>query len=318
MAKIQTVLVTGGAGFIGSHLTEKLLSEKYKVIVFDNFQTGKINNLKKCFKHKNIMVIQADINSRSDIRQLLKFDLDYIFHYAAVVGVQRTLQQPLQVLDDLDGIKNILDLAREKHVKRVFYSSSSEVYGESVNFPQSEKSTPLNSKLPYAAVKNLGEIFIRTYFQEYGLKYTIFRFFNTYGPRQSAEFVMSKFIKQALNSEPLTVYGTGNQSRSFIYIRDNINTVFSALTAGSSINATINIGNPEEIDMKHLAALIIKKTGSKSRLFYKPALPEGDMPRRVPDISLMKSLLHNQPAVTLDQGLLSTIKYVKDEYISKK
>jgi len=313
MTKKLTVLVTGGAGFIGSHLCEKLLQLGYKVIALDNFQTGRTENLIKCTSNKDFLLIKGNVNHQNYLRPLIRFPIDYIYHYAACVGVQRTLSQPLEVLDDIDGIKNILDLAREKQVKRFFYSSSSEVYGESVSFPQNENSTPLNSKLPYAAVKNLGEIYIRTFQKEYGLPYTIFRFFNTYGPRQSKEFVISKFITQSLADLPITIYGDGSQTRSFINIRDNITATTRALNSKGSLNTTINIGNPKEITILNLAREIITLTKSKSSITHLPKLPEGDMPRRIPDIHLMKTALNTIPQVSFKQGLSETIKYLKNE-----
>lgn len=306
-----TVLVTGGAGFIGSHLSEKLLKLGYKVIVFDNFQTGKFDNLSNCTSNKDFFVVEGDVNDVHDLRPLLQFDIDYVYHYAACVGVQRTLAQPLEVLDDIDGIRNILDFCREKHVKRILYSSSSEVYGESVSFPQNENSTPLNSKLPYAAVKNLGEIYLRSYQKIYGLNYTIFRFFNTFGPRQSPEFVISKFITQALKGEDLTLYGTGSQTRSFIYIADNILATTAALTSTKSLNQTINIGNPQEYSIQDLAKIIVSQTKSKSKVITTSALKEGDMPRRVPDVTAMCQLLHT-PKVSFVTGLANTINYFRD------
>src|SRR6185312_4294759 len=143
---------------------------------------------------------------------MLAYKFDYVFHYAAMVGVKRTLNNPMTVLQDIEGIKNILSLSKNTCVKRVFYSSSSEVYGEPVEFPQNENTTPLNSRLPYAIVKNVGEAFFRSYQREYGLDFTIFRFFNTYGSRQSQDFVVTKFIDEALGNQDITIYGDGNQS----------------------------------------------------------------------------------------------------------
>ncbi len=313
MNKKIRILVTGGAGFIGSHLCEALLNKGYQVTAFDNLSTGNIKNLDLCQKSTDFRLFVGNINNKQEFRQVFKIPFDFIYHYAAVVGVKRTLQSPLDVLDDIDGIRNVLDLAREKEVKRIFYSSSSEVYGESTSFPQLENTTPLNSRLPYAAVKNLGEIYIKAFSKEYGLKFTIFRFFNTYGPRQSPDFVISKFIKQALKNEDLTVFGTGKQTRSFNYISDNINPTVLALTKNASINQIINIGNPVEINMNSLAKTIIEVCGSKSKIAHLPPLNEGDMSRRVPEISLMKKLLDFKPELNIIQGLTKTIKYLKDQ-----
>ncbi|MFM7902004.1 MAG: NAD-dependent epimerase/dehydratase family protein, partial [Bacteroidota bacterium] len=156
------------------------------------------------------------------------YRFEYVFHYAALVGVKRTLENPVMVLNDITGIKNVLNLSKNTGVKRVFFSSSSEVYGEPVEFPQNEHTTPLNSRLPYAIVKNVGEAYLRSFKQEYDLAFTIFRFFNTYGPQQSNDFVMSKFITAALSNTDITIYGDGSQTRTFCYIDDNVDACLSA------------------------------------------------------------------------------------------
>jgi UDP-glucose 4-epimerase len=232
---------------------------------------------------------------------------DYVFHYAAVVGVRRTLDNPVMVLQDIQGIKNILDLSKNTGVKRVFYSSSSEVYGEPVEFPQNEMTTPLNSRLPYAVVKNVGEAFLRSYQKEYGLDYTIFRFFNTYGPRQSEDFVIARFLKQAIGGQPLNIYGSGMQTRTFCYIEDNIETTVSCLRQSISVNDVINVGNDEEITIKDLADKVIKYTASSSRIDFLPALKEGDMSRRRPDNTKMKAIL-KRPLISLEVGLKKTVE----------
>lgn len=305
--KLETVLVTGGAGFIGSNLVGKLLELGFRVVVVDNLTTGKLNNIVDYQKKPDFVFKKCDVNRRKGLFLAVKGGVDYIFHYAACVGVKRTLDNPMTVLSDIEGFKNILDLAVKKKVKRLFFSSSSEVYGETVSFPQNEESTPLNSRLPYAVVKNVGEVFIKAYQKKFGLDYTIFRFFNTYGPRQSADFVISKFISQALKREGVTVYGTGKQTRPFLYIDDNIKATTRAIFEKGAINETINIGNDVETTIKELAAMVIKLTGSGTGLKFLPGLSEGDMPRRLPDISLMKEKLKFEPEVSLEEGLKKTI-----------
>jgi UDP-glucuronate decarboxylase len=202
----------------------------------------------------------------------------------------------------LKGIRNILDLCKNTGVKRVFYSSSSEVYGEPVHLPQHEHDTPLNSRLPYAIVKNVGESFCRSYHQEYGLEYTLFRFFNTYGPKQSEDFVISKFIKAAKEGKDITVYGDGLQTRTFCYIDDNIEACINAFANNLFVNDVINVGNNKEVTVLELANTIIKLTGSTSKIVHLPPLPEGDMTRRQPDITNMKKLL-NRSFISLEEGL---------------
>jgi UDP-glucuronate decarboxylase len=218
------------------------------------------------------------------------------------VGVQRTLDNPVMVLRDIDGIQNILELSKNTGVRRVFFSSSSEVYGEPVELPQNELTTPLNSRLPYAVVKNVGEAFCKSYHQEYGLEHTIFRFFNTYGPQQSTDFVMSKFIRMALSNEDITIYGDGSQTRTFCYIDDNVNACVNTFYRNMFVNDVVNIGNDHETTILELAQSIIRITESKSSIKHLPPLKEGDMRRRIPDITKMKQLL-DKPLIPLDEGI---------------
>ena len=304
---MHKILVTGGAGFIGSSLADRLIQdpENYVVIV-DNMLTGSKEHLPSA-KNKNWHFIKADVNRFEDISAIMvSYQFNYVFHYAAVVGVQRTLQNPVLVLDDIVGIKNILDLAKNTGVKCVYYSSSSEVYGEPVEFPQNEETTPLNSRLPYAVVKNVGESFLKSYHREYGLNYTIFRFFNTYGPKQSNDFVVSKFIRAALAEKEIVVNGKGDQKRTFLYIDDNVETTVAAFDKRKCLNEVINIGHDQEISILDLAKAVIKLTKSKSKIVHHPPLKEGDMIRRLPDNSRMKTLL-NRELFSLEKGIQKII-----------
>ena len=285
------ILITGGAGFIPSSLADKLLQDENNyVVLVDNLLTGNTANIPK---HKNCKFIKCDANNYAELSAIMTaHGFDYVFHYAAVVGVQRTLQNPVMVLDDIKGIENILSLSKNTGVKRIFYSSSSEVYGEPVTLPQNEYTTPLNSRLPYAVVKNIGEAYCRSYHQEFGLDYTIFRFFNTYGPKQSQDFVMSKFLKAALNNIDITVYGDGLQTRTFCYIDDNLDACLTTFNNDAYKNDVYNIGNDDIITIKQLAETIIELTNSKSKIIHLPPLKEGDMTKRQPDISKMKELLN--------------------------
>jgi len=301
------VLITGGAGFIGSSLADKLLErEKYFIVSVDNLLTG---DIRKVSKHQNNRFIKCDVNNYHDIAAIMtSFQFDYVFHYAAVVGVKRTIENPIMVLEDLQGIKNILSLSKNTGVKRVFFSSSSEVYGEPVELPQHEETTPLNSRLPYAVVKNVGEAFCRSYEKEYGLHFTIFRFFNTYGPKQSTDFVISKFVNAALKNEPITIYGAGKQTRTFCHIDDNTNCILSILENNLLINDVINIGNEKDVTILQLAELIIRLTKSKSKIEFLPPLKEGDMTRRQPDNSKMKSILERE-LISLEAGLHKILEH---------
>jgi UDP-glucuronate decarboxylase len=304
MAKI---LITGGAGFIPSALAEKLSANVNDTIVLvDNLVTGSMKKV-PVSPHKNIHFIKGDVNLFSDISSIFfAWKFDYVFHYAALVGVQRTLTNPVKVLDDIEGIKNVLNLSKNTGVKRVYFSSSSEVYGEPVQVPQNEHTTPLNSRLPYAIVKNLGEAFLRAFHDEYGLDYTVFRFFNTYGPHQSDDFVISRFLRAALKGENITVYGDGMQTRTFCYIEDNIAACEKIFRENLHVNDVVNIGSDQEITILQLAKTIIQVTGSSSQIVHLPPLPEGDMTRRRPDIGKMNAVL-NRPMTTLEKGLENII-----------
>ncbi|PLX01281.1 MAG: epimerase [Marinilabiliales bacterium] len=304
---MRNILITGGAGFIGSALAERLISDPDNyVVIVDDLSTGRVEKLPN-LPETNWKFIRCDVNKYKDIAEVMfsnKFE--YVFHYAAVVGVKRTLANPIKVLKDVEGIKNILDLSKNTGVKRVFYSSSSEVYGEPVEFPQNEQTTPLNSRLPYAIVKTLGGAYLRAYQQEYGLDFTVFRFFNTYGPKQSRDFVISRFLINAMINKDITIYGDGMQSRTFCYIDDNVEACVKALYKGKYVNDIINVGSDKETNILELANLIIKLTKSKSKIIHVPPLEEGDMKRRLPDISKMRTLLSGE-LITLEKGLMKIL-----------
>jgi nucleoside-diphosphate-sugar epimerase len=304
----RKILVTGGAGFVGSCMVDKLIEDPQNyVVVVDNLSTGNIKRL-PTENSGNWKFIHCDCNEYQDISTVMNSHrFDYVFHYAAVVGVKRTLDNPVSVLHDIQGIKFILDLCKNTGVSRVFFSSSSEVYGEPFEHPQNEMTTPLNSRLPYAVVKNVGEAFLRSYKKEFNLDYTIFRFFNTYGPKQSSDFVMTRFIKSAIEGKKIQIYGDGLQTRTFCYRDDNVDACARTMYDNLYLNDTVNIGSDFEITVLDLAKMIIGLTKSKSEIVHLPPLAEGDMSRRKPDITKMKALL-NRPMVSLEQGILKTIE----------
>lgn len=304
---MRKILVTGGAGFIGSCLCEKLITDKdNEVIAVDNLLTGNIKKLPA--PASNFRFIKADVNDRKAISEIMmSHHFDYVFHYAAVVGVELTVQNPVLVLNDLEGLKNIVELSKNTGVKRIFYSSSSEIYGEPVEFPQHEDTTPLNSRLPYAIVKNAGEAFIKSYHQEFGLEYTIFRFFNTFGPKQSKNFVLSRFLLMAMTNSDITIYGDGQQFRTFCYIDDNIDATTSAFYNNLAINDVVNIGGDSKVTVITLAETIKRLTNSSSRIIHLPPLAEGDMHGRCPDILKMKKLLPRD-LIPMEKGIKRIIK----------
>src|ERR1051326_9118158 len=254
---MPNILVTGGAGFIASGLAAKLAERNENGIV-DNLITGSLCKLPSA-SLENVKFTRGDVNEFSDISSVFySYNFDFVFHYAALVGVKRTLENPVKVLDDVTGIRNILNLSKSTGVKRVYYSSSSEVYGEPVEFPQNEDTTPLNSRLPYAIVKNVGEAYLKAYNKEFGLDYTIFRFFNTYGPKQSSDFVISRFIDAALNDRDITINGDGSQTRTFCYIDDNVEATTNAFYGNRCVNDVVNIGSDAEISILDLAHLVVE------------------------------------------------------------
>ena len=309
LINMTKILVTGGAGNVGGALSRKLVENpNYFVIIVDNLSTGSKSKLPSK-EFSNWSFINCDVNNYISISEIMLVNqFNYVFHYAAVVGVKRTQENPIMVLDDIQGIKNVLQLSKNSSVKRVFFSSSSEVYGEPVELPQNEETTPLNSRVPYAVVKNVGESFFRSYFKTYGLPFTIFRFFNTYGPNQSEDFVIAKFLKAALKGDDITIYGDGSQTRTFCYVDDNINTCIKILEDNLMINSVINIGGAKEYKILDVAKLIIEKLNSKSKIIHLPALKDGDMTRRMPDNTKMLNIIDKE-LISLDQGLDLMMKH---------
>ena len=306
------ILVTGGAGNIASALIARLAANPaHHITIADNLLTG---DMRKVPLHlHNVQFIKCNVNDYNDIAPLFfANNFEYVFHFAAVVGVQRTLLNPLWVMHDIHGIEHVLNLSKNTGVRRVYYSSSSEVYGEPFEIPQNEHTTPLNSRLPYAIVKNVGEAFLRTYHKEFGLNYLIFRFFNTYGPNQSEDFVVPRFIRQAMENRDITIYGDGSQTRTFCYVDDNIEACMNAHLTGKIENDTINIGSDVEFSVRELAELVIEITASKSRIVHLPPLAEGDMTRRKPDIGKMRTLL-NRDLVPLETGISRLVEHFREQ-----
>lgn len=309
---METILVTGGAGNIGSALVRSLIKKPdTEVVVADNLLTGSAEKIR--LDAPNLTFVKSDCNDFDDIASLFyRFHFTHVFHFAAVVGVQRTLANPMLVLRDIHGIENVLRLCKNTGVRRVYFSSSSEVYGEPFEIPQNENTTPLNSRLPYAVVKNVCEVYLRTFEREYGLPYTIFRFFNTYGPRQSEDFVLPRFVRAALRGDPLMIYGDGSQTRTFCYVDDTVEACVRAHETGIFENDVMNVGSENEITILELAKTVIRLTESKSRLEYLPPLAEGDMTRRCPDSSKMRQLL-NRPLVKLEDGIRRLVDHYAAE-----
>jgi UDP-glucose 4-epimerase len=306
------VLVTGGAGFIGSHLVDRLLLDGHTVSVLDNISTGRISNLDAYGEDPNFTLINGSV---LDLDLLAKsvIGADYIFHLAAAVGVFTIVNHPLSSLvTNIRGTENVLEVASNHNIP-VFLSSSSEVYGKNVSNSLRESDdrilgSPTTLRWSYSEAKAIDESLAYAYWTERKLPTRIVRFFNTVGPRQVGAYgmVVPRFISAAIKNEPITIYGTGEQTRCFGHVLDVIDAVISVAFSDKTIGRVINIGNDKEISMNDLAKKIIELTGSKSQIMYIPyseAYAEGfeDMERRVPNIDLIKSLTGWNPKRSLEE-----------------
>lgn len=308
---MKNILVTGGAGFIGSHLCEALVNKGHNVVCMDNLSTGNKNNI--FHLHENFKFVKGDANSIEDLKPVFAENrFDSVFHYAALVGVERTLKHPLAVLNDVNGIQHILRLAKDNGTKEVIYSSSSEVYGEPVEIPEIEDGH-LNAKLPYAVTKLMGEKLMRAYYEEFGLNTVSLRFFNVYGPKQDSSpygFVVGIFIKQLLEGKSPTIFGDGTQTRDFVYIQDNINAALKAMDSPKCAGESINIGSGKSITILELANTLANMINSKIKPKF-IGTNRIDIKHRRPNVSKMQSLLGFYPEYKLEQGLAKTIEWYK-------
>jgi len=300
------LVVTGGAGFIGSHLTERLISDGHKVTVIDNFSTGRASNLINLKDVDRFTLIEGSILDSSILIPLIE-DADYIFHLAAAVGVFNIVKNPLaSLLTNIRGTENVLEAAHASNIP-VFLTSSSEVYGKNISDSLKESDdrilgSPVTLRWSYSEAKAIDESLAYAYFIEKQLETRIVRFFNTVGPRQLGAYgmVVPRFVKAALANEPITIYGDGNQTRCFAHVYDVVDAVLAIAFTDNTIGKVINIGNDFEISINDLAKKIIVETASKSEIVYVPyaeAYGDGfeDMERRVPNIDLINQLVGWKP-----------------------
>jgi UDP-glucose 4-epimerase len=300
------ILVTGGAGFIGSHLCERLVNSGHIVTAIDNLSTGRITNLSLLENHERFKFIEGSILDTKILNPLIR-DNDYVFHLAASVGVFNIVNNPLaSLLTNIRGTENVLELACETKTP-VFLTSSSEVYGKNISDSLKESDdrilgSPVTLRWSYSEAKAIDESLAYAYFVEKGLETRIVRFFNTVGPRQLGAYgmVVPRFVKSALNNEPLTVYGDGTQTRCFAHVYDVIDAVTAIAFADNTIGKVINIGNDFEISINRLAQKVVAETDSKSEIVFVPyneAYGDGfeDMERRVPNIELIRELVGWKP-----------------------
>ena len=315
-------LVTGGAGFIGSHLCDALIKRGDSVVVLDNFSTGNRKNIEHLVGNPSFELIEGSILDVEVVDNAVA-SVDHVLHLAAAVGVFTIVDKPLESLTtNLRGTENILEAAH-KHHKEVLIASSSEVYGKNSSGALNEESdrivgSPLKSRWSYSEAKAIDESMAFFYYQEKKLAIRIVRFFNTVGPRQVGHYgmVVPRFVSAALKNEPLTVYGTGSQSRCFCHVKDAVAGVLAVIDSNATLGEVFNIGNDEEITIEDLAHEVIELTGSTSaieKVLYEKAYAPGfeDMQRRIPDIGKIKRVVGWAPKLSLDSIITDIANHLK-------
>ncbi len=315
-------LVTGGAGFIGSHLSEALVTQGHQVLVLDNLSTGSIDNIAHLKGQNGFEYFVDSVNNEPLLAELIDRS-DVVFHLAAAVGVKLIVEQPVHTIENnVHGTEVVLKHANKKK-KLVVIASTSEVYGKSDDVPFREDSDLVMGPTPkhrwaYACSKAIDEFLALAYWKERKLPVIIVRFFNTVGPRQTGQYgmVIPNFVRQALAGEPITVFGDGTQSRAFTHVTDVVGALLKLVAVPQAVGQVINIGNTEEIPIARLAERVRDLTGSNSPIKFVPydqAYESGfeDMPRRVPDLSRVKALIGYEPRLTLDDILTQVIDYFR-------
>ena len=309
---MKKVLVTGGAGFLGSHLCEYLLKKGCFVTCIDNLLTGSTKNISHLMDNKNFTFIKADVLNVSD----LNLNLDFIFNLASPASPVDYQNHPEETaLTNSVGTYNLLKLA-VKNKAKFLMASTSEIYGDPLEHPQKEdywgNVNTFGVRSCYDESKRFSETLVYIFIQKYNLNARVVRIFNTYGPRMQKDDgrVISNFINQAIEGKSITVYGKGEQTRSFCYVSDLISGIYKAMFEENTKGEVFNLGNPEEYTVMELAKKIIKLTMSKSKIIYKP-LPKDDPTKRCPDITKSKQILNWKPKIHLEEGLKKTIEYYK-------
>ncbi len=308
----KRILVTGGAGFIGSHLCDRLIADGHEVICLDNFFTGKKKNVAHLLSNPNFEIM------RHDVIQPIYAEVDWIFNLACPASPVHYQRDPVRTIKtNVMGALNSLGCAKQNQA-RVLQASTSEVYGDPKVHPQPESYrgavNPIGIRACYDEGKRTAETLFFDYHRQHGVDIRVVRIFNTYGPRMTADDgrVVSNFIMQALRGEDITVYGDGTQTRSFCYVDDLIDGIVKMMNV-ENFTGPVNLGNPGEFTMLELAELVLKLTGSKSKIVYRP-LPSDDPTQRCPVIDLAKEKLNWQPTVKLEDGLKVTIEYFKENF----
>jgi UDP-glucose 4-epimerase len=311
---MMRVLITGGAGFIGSHLAEALLAEGQPVVVIDNLSTGRIGNIAHLIDHPDFQFVNETIHNETVMDRLVS-ECDLIYHLAGAVGVELIIKDPVRTIEtNLIGTETVLRLAR-RYRRRVLIASTSEVYGKSDDLPFREDSDrimgpTIKSRWAYAESKAMDEFLALAYHKQFGLPMVICRFFNTVGPRQTGTYgmVIPRLVKQAVNDQPLTVHGDGQQTRCFCNVKDTVGAVIALSREPKAIGEIFNVGSRDEITILDLARRIVARASSRSDIKlipYDQAYEAGfeDMRRRVPSIDKIAAAIGWQPAIALDQTL---------------
>jgi UDP-glucose 4-epimerase len=315
-------LITGGAGFIGSHLAEALLNQGHEVDIIDNLSTGSIRNVGHLKTNPRFKYTIDTLTNEPLLAELIDRN-DVIFHFAAAVGVKLIVDEPVHTIEtNVHGTEVVLKHANKKR-KKVVIASTSEVYGKSTDVPFREDAdlvmgATVKHRWAYACSKAIDEFLALAYYKERGLPVIIVRFFNTVGPRQTGQYgmVLPSFVRQALAGEPITVFGDGTQSRSFTYVGDVVECLMKLVNEPKALGQVFNIGNKEEVTILRLAEIVKSRTGSASPIEFVPydkAYEEGfeDMPRRVPDLSKIRALVGYEPKVQLDEIISRVIDYFR-------
>ena len=308
----MNIVITGGSGFVGSYLCEKLINDGHKIIVIDNLLTGSTENINDLLDNENFSFIEQDVQDHIEIED----KVDYVLHFASAASPKAYTEHPVNTLKAGSvGTINTLGLAK-KHSAEYLLASTSEVYGDPLISPQNEEYwgnvNPNGERSMYDEAKRFAEAAVATYSRSYGLKTKIVRIFNTYGPRMQLNDgrVVTNFIVQALRNENITIYGDGTQTRSFSYVEDTVAGIISLMN--STEYDVFNIGNPNEMTVGKLAEKIIELTDSTSEIKYLE-LPNDDPKQRKPDITKAKTKLNWEPKVNLDEGLAKTITWIEEQ-----
>jgi UDP-glucose 4-epimerase len=321
---LSKVLITGGAGFIGSHLAEALLCEGFSVLCLDDLSTGNIKNLDEVISDHRFKFVHGSVLDPVAVDEAVR-DVDVVVHLAAAVGVKLIIEKPLKsLIVNIEGTRNVLEAA-ERWKKKLLITSTSEVYGKNPNQPFSETSDRILGSVTvarwsYSTAKAIDEILALTYFKEGRCDPVIVRLFNTVGPRQIGTYgmVIPRLVSQALRGEDLTIYGDGNQTRCFCHVKDVVRALMLLIEEPKAIGEIFNVGSTEEVSINQLANMILDMTGSKSRIKYIPlheAYEEGfeDMERRVPDTKKVKDYINWEPECSLEMILKDVIDDLREQ-----